>query len=122
MPEGGIDRRQVPAALAEDVGELAERVVGAAWRCRHLRDAVDGHVVGLDRPAQVVGRDPALPQRMRQPDARHVDGLEQAVRARLEDLGCDEVVDLAGIDVGLARQLGPGKCSGLARHRGIIHP
>ena len=109
---------QVPASFAERGGELAERVIGSAWRCGHLGDTVDGQVARTGSPTQVVGRDPALPQRMRQPDPRHVEGREQAVRRGRMNAAATSRRP-AGIDVGLARQLRSGECSGLARHRRI---
>ena len=100
--------------------ELAERVVGPARRRKHLRHAVDREPLGLDRPQHVVGRDAALAQRMGQPDPRHVDGDESALGILHEHADGDQLVDLRGLHVRLARELRLRQVARLRSHVPII--
>ena len=119
-PERRVHGRQVRPPIAEHGHELAERVIGPAWRRKHLRHAVDRKPLGLDRPQHVVGRDAALAQRMGQPDPGHVDGDESALGIPHEHADGDQLVDLRGLHVRLARELRLRQVARLRSHVPII--
>ncbi len=105
-----------PSTATSSPNVWSDRLGGA----NILRHAVDREPLGLDRPQHVVGRDAALAQRVRQPDARHVNRDESALGIPHEHADGDQVVDLRGLDVRLTRELRLCQVAHLRSHVPII--